>query len=318
MSFSKEVIKQSTLLLDIMPFFLKKECFALHGGTALNFFILNMPRLSIDIDLTYLPIHEPFGQGVHQINKALTEIAKEIQTEMPNVRIQKKYKSSKLIIEQQGTRIKIEPNRSMRGTISKPEVLSLSPKAKAFFKKDIHMRCCPKEQVFGGKFSAALSRKLVRDLFDVHQIFQHTSFNEKIKEGFFYAILSNNNSIANHFLIPIEHRRNPIRKEIAGLFESPLVEKQYQETFEQLLNTLLSALTEKDKQFLLDFKQGNRLNRFDWLGYPSILWKQQHVMLLKKERPSSYQKLLNRLKTAIHADAPNHSVDPLAPRNIDY
>jgi hypothetical protein len=31
-------------------------CFALKGGTAINLFVQDMPRLSVDIDLTYLPV----------------------------------------------------------------------------------------------------------------------------------------------------------------------------------------------------------------------------------------------------------------------
>ncbi len=46
---------QVDLLLQIIPHVAKEECFALKGGTAINMFIWNMPRLSVDIDLTYLP-----------------------------------------------------------------------------------------------------------------------------------------------------------------------------------------------------------------------------------------------------------------------
>lgn len=48
--------KQVELLLKTLPEVAKETCFALHGGTAINLFIRNMPRLSVDIDLTYLPI----------------------------------------------------------------------------------------------------------------------------------------------------------------------------------------------------------------------------------------------------------------------
>lgn len=42
---------QVKLLLDVLPLVSKEPCFALHGGTAINLFIRNMPRLSVDIDL---------------------------------------------------------------------------------------------------------------------------------------------------------------------------------------------------------------------------------------------------------------------------
>ena len=43
---------QVDLLLQILPHIAKEEIFALKGGTAINLFVRDMPRLSIDIDLT--------------------------------------------------------------------------------------------------------------------------------------------------------------------------------------------------------------------------------------------------------------------------
>jgi len=51
--------KQAGLLLEILPEVAKEECFAMHGGTAINLFVRDMPRLSVDIDLTYLPVFSP-------------------------------------------------------------------------------------------------------------------------------------------------------------------------------------------------------------------------------------------------------------------
>lgn len=44
--------EQARAMLNILPFALREECFALKGGTAINFFVRDMPRLSVDIDLT--------------------------------------------------------------------------------------------------------------------------------------------------------------------------------------------------------------------------------------------------------------------------
>lgn len=50
--------RQVALLLRVIPEIAKESCFALHGGTAINLFIRDLPRLSVDIDLTYLPIED--------------------------------------------------------------------------------------------------------------------------------------------------------------------------------------------------------------------------------------------------------------------
>lgn len=50
--------QQVSLLLSVLPEVAKESCFALHGGTAINLFVRDMPRLSVDIDLTYLPLED--------------------------------------------------------------------------------------------------------------------------------------------------------------------------------------------------------------------------------------------------------------------
>lgn len=47
--------KQVALLIQTIPAVPDEKDFALKGGTAINLFVRDMPRLSVDIDLTYLP-----------------------------------------------------------------------------------------------------------------------------------------------------------------------------------------------------------------------------------------------------------------------
>lgn len=50
--------KQADLVVQILPFVNAETCFALKGGTAINFFVRNFPRLSVDIDLVYVPVED--------------------------------------------------------------------------------------------------------------------------------------------------------------------------------------------------------------------------------------------------------------------
>lgn len=50
---NKHFLDQSKLVMDVIPFISEEKVFALKGGTAINFFIRDFPRLSVDIDLTY-------------------------------------------------------------------------------------------------------------------------------------------------------------------------------------------------------------------------------------------------------------------------
>jgi hypothetical protein len=56
--FGSQYIRQVDLLLKILPIVAKEPCFAIKGGTAINLFLRDLPRLSVDIDLVYLPIED--------------------------------------------------------------------------------------------------------------------------------------------------------------------------------------------------------------------------------------------------------------------
>ena len=55
---SDEYRRQMALLVRTIPLVAEEASFALKGGTAINLFVRDMPRLSVDIDLTYLPIED--------------------------------------------------------------------------------------------------------------------------------------------------------------------------------------------------------------------------------------------------------------------
>jgi hypothetical protein len=65
--------RQVKLLLNVLPEIAKEDCFAMHGGSAVNLFLQDMPRLSVDIDLTYVEIAER-AETLAAINEALLRI----------------------------------------------------------------------------------------------------------------------------------------------------------------------------------------------------------------------------------------------------
>ena len=74
---------QVRLLMDVMPAVAEEACFALKGGTAINFFVRDMPRLSVDIDLAYLPI-EDRDISLRAIDQALRRIAERLSGYSPS------------------------------------------------------------------------------------------------------------------------------------------------------------------------------------------------------------------------------------------
>ena len=69
MAFAEIYRRQAALLIRTLPLVAEETCFALKGGTAINLFIRNMPRLSVDIDLTYLPV-QPRAESLTAIDAA--------------------------------------------------------------------------------------------------------------------------------------------------------------------------------------------------------------------------------------------------------
>ena len=73
--------RQVVLLVELLPLVARESCFALKGGTAINLFIRNLPRLSVDIDLTYLPIQDRDKSLAH-IDDALRRLGSMIEATM--------------------------------------------------------------------------------------------------------------------------------------------------------------------------------------------------------------------------------------------
>jgi hypothetical protein len=78
--------RQAELLLRILPLIHKEEVFPLKGGTAINFFVRDLPRLSVDIDLTYLPVNDR-DSALEDISNALVHISGEIQKRIPGTKV---------------------------------------------------------------------------------------------------------------------------------------------------------------------------------------------------------------------------------------
>ena len=87
--------RQVALLIRIMPLVYQIKDFAVHGGTAINLFHKNMPRYSVDIDLTYIHIQER-EESLRTIKEHLTILKKNIEKTIPNIKVIPKYDIWKL------------------------------------------------------------------------------------------------------------------------------------------------------------------------------------------------------------------------------
>src|ERR1700678_1183959 len=110
MAFAEIYRRQVALLIRALPLVTEETCFAMKGGTAINLFVRDMPRLSVDIDLTYLPV-APRPESLVDINAAMRRIAGKIKTVLPDAQIAETNTENtvvKLTVRSQGVQIKIE------------------------------------------------------------------------------------------------------------------------------------------------------------------------------------------------------------------
>ena len=124
--------KQVQLLLDVLPEVAKEECFAMHGGTAINLFYRDMPRLSVDIDLTYVPVADR-NESLEGINQALKRVQQNIQALRGSIQVEHRASVCKLQVTENDVLIKLEVNPVGRGLIAEPVRMPLCDTAQEMF-----------------------------------------------------------------------------------------------------------------------------------------------------------------------------------------
>ncbi len=193
MAFSEVYRKQVELLIRILPFIAQEDCFALNGGTAINLFVRNMPRLSVDIDLTYLPVL-PRAESLAAIDEAMKGIAERIRKSLRGATvtegaIQPEKAVTKLLIRVGGVQTKIEVTPVLRGCVHGPELLTVSRSVEETF-GFAEVRVVSFADLYGGKIVAALDRQHPRDLFDVRDLLANEGIDETLPSSFTCLVIT--------------------------------------------------------------------------------------------------------------------------------
>ena len=167
---------QAELMLTVLPDVMAEPHFALKGGTAINLFVRDMPRLSVDIDLTYLPMQER-AESLDGISNALERIAARISKHDARIVVHKTRAKnsrtiSKLVVDR-GIHVKIEPNTVIRGAAFPCAERKLCVAARDLFRLDVEVRTLSLGDLYGGKICAALDRKHPRDFFDIKVLLEN-------------------------------------------------------------------------------------------------------------------------------------------------
>jgi predicted nucleotidyltransferase component of viral defense system len=288
--------KQVALLLSVIPEIAKEPRFALHGGTAINLFNRDMPRLSVDIDLTYIPIEDRETSFIN-ISEALNKIKKSIEKRLQGSRIEHKVELHKLLVSHNDAMIKIEVSQIVRGLLGSVTEKTLCEKAQKIFDTFCTINVVSNGQLYGGKVCAAMDRQHPRDIFDVKQLLQEEGFSKEIKEGFLFRLLSADRSIHDILFPKLQDQRLAMDNQFSGMSEEQFTYEDYEFIREKMIKTVQESLTEEDKLFVLAFKDvAPDWSTYNFEAYPSIKWKLINLEKIKVVNPKKHKELYNSLK----------------------
>ena len=185
MAFADIYKRQVALLIRVLPLVTEEACFALKGGTAINLFVRDLPRLSVDIDLTYLPV-APRPESLADIDAAMKRIAGKIKAVIPDAQITETKTENtvvKLIIRSQGVQIKIEVTPVLRGCVFEPALATVKPAVEEEF-GFAEARVVSFADLYAGKIVAALDRQHPRDFFDVRDLLANEGITDDLRQAF--------------------------------------------------------------------------------------------------------------------------------------
>jgi len=202
---------QVALLIDVLPFVARAEVFALKGGTAINFFHLDCPRLSVDIDLHYLPLN-PREQALADIKANMRVIATSIEEAYTDAQVRIDESTCNAVVARRGTQIQIEPNTVIRGNLLPVEYKSLSPYLQEKYGRTVSFPCVAKHELYAGKLCAALQRQHPRDLFDMLLYLRKNDFSAEFMDAFVVYLISQGK--------PIYEELNPNTKDVEALYHN--------------------------------------------------------------------------------------------------
>ncbi|MBI4524043.1 MAG: nucleotidyl transferase AbiEii/AbiGii toxin family protein [Deltaproteobacteria bacterium] len=292
-------------MLKTIPHVAAESCFALKGGTAINLFVRDMPRLSVDIDLAYLPVDEPRETALKKSSEALGRIASAIKKKITGTRVQESRAREpdrviRLIVSTGTTRIKVEPNEVIRGSVFPAEERELTRRAEDLFELSVSARSLSLADLYGGKLCAALDRQHPRDLFDVKILLDNEGITDDIRRAFVVYLASHDR--------PIHELLDPKRKDVRRIYENefagmPVEEIAYKDLIaarEKLIEALKKDLTDDEKTFLVSIKAGEPnwsvLGIKDIEKLPAIQWKLANIRKIGAKKRGE---LLGKLKRTL-------------------
>ncbi len=291
--------EQLRLLVQLLSYVRAEDCFALKGGTAINLFYRDLPRYSVDIDLTYLP-DEDYAAAQRGMEKALGRIAESLTVGSPSFPVARGAADT-LLVGGPGPQVKIEVNPVVRGTVhpvAEKQVREAVSRDFGF----AAIKVLAFDDVYAGKLVAALDRQHPRDLFDVKLLLENEGISDSLFRTFLVYLVGHKGSIPD-VLDPLGKKvdfEGLYKGQFDGMTVEPAPLNALLEVRERLAEEIRSRLSNDVKRFLLSVQSG----RPEWklLGVegaaklPAVKWR---LLNLGKMQPDAMAKELSRLEKVL-------------------
>jgi predicted nucleotidyltransferase component of viral defense system len=293
--------KQAELLLRIIPLIDREAVFALKGGTAINFFVRDLPRISVDIDLVYLPVGER-DVSLREISSSLVRISRGIENNIPGTKVMsRKIRGSDflsgLFVQGQEAIVKIEPNLVIRGSVYPPARRVISPKAGDLFEISVECQLLSENELYAGKICAALDRQHPRDIFDIMMLLKYGNFNAAMRKAFIVYLISHERPLVEVLNPGFVDIRPVFETEFQGMTLEQVSFEDMEKTREELVSMIAGGLSAEEKQFIVSVKEG--VPRWDLIeiegveNLPAVKWK---LLNIGRMNPSKHKKAVRKLR----------------------
>jgi len=280
---------QVRLLLRLLPIVADEKCFALKGGTAINLFVRDLPRLSVDIDLMYLPMHGR-PEALAGIDAAMKRIKARILADLSGSRVAQTVKEGavvRLVVSANATQVKIEISPVLRGVVNEPGIMPVAravEDAYGFAETSV----VSFEDLYAGKLVAALDRQHPRDLFDVRDLLANEGLSDDLRAAFIVYLLSHNRPMFEVLSGRCKDLAEEYQSGFEGMTENPVTIDELVQTQQTLITQLIGKMPERHKKFLIGFERGKPdwklLNVPHAKDLPAVLWRQRNLDKLDTAR----------------------------------
>jgi predicted nucleotidyltransferase component of viral defense system len=251
MPFSESYRKQVALLIRVIPIVAEETCFALKGGTAINLFVRDMPRLSVDIDLTYLPV-QSYAESLAAIDAAMGRIATQVKAKIAKSTVAEGQPGSRthLLVRADGATTKIDVTPVLRGTIHDTETKTVTEKVEQQF-GFAEIPVLSFADLYAGKIVAALDRQHPRDFFDTRDLYENEGVDDALRSAFIVYLESHAWPVHEVLTARRKDMTLDYKRDFIGMTEEAITLKELVEEREILITDIVGNMPGDHKKFVL-------------------------------------------------------------------